>query len=320
MRVDREHARRDLVVRASSAGSELVERADRRGDRVVVDVLVRDEADRARDRSCPRARRASPSRSTKSLGQRAQRRRTRCSCARAAGSTLPGQRLAERVGEPARPGVVVGEPLDHRLERDDPGRGDHAGLAHAAAQPRPLRARLGDHVGAARTAASRPARSSPFDRQNITVSAGATSSRGATPSATAAFQMRAPSTCTAQPAVVRDLARASPSRRRRSARPTAPCTCSRSRAATAAGRWCATPSIAVRTPSGRSHSGCICTPLLHRRGRGLVAVHVRAVGAQHLGARRARARGSRAGSPSSPTARRARPPCRAAPPRATAAG
>ena len=35
--------------------------------------------------------------------------------------------------------------------------------------------------------------------------------------------------------------------------------------------------------------------------------------AQHLGAGRARALGSRAGSPSCPTARRARPPCRAAP-------
>ena len=40
---------------------------------------------------------------------------------------------------------------------------------------------------------------SPLDRQNMTVSAGAASSRGAVPSATAAFQMRAPSMCTRSP-------------------------------------------------------------------------------------------------------------------------
>ena len=45
--------------------------------------------------------------------------------------------------------VVVGEPLDHRLERDDARGRDHAGLAHAAAEPAPLHAGLGDHVGRA---------------------------------------------------------------------------------------------------------------------------------------------------------------------------
>jgi len=40
---------------------------------------------------------------------------------------------------------------------------------------------------------------SPFDRQNMTVSTGATRSRGAVPSAMAAFQMRAPSIWTGNP-------------------------------------------------------------------------------------------------------------------------
>ena len=39
----------------------------------------------------------------------------------------------------------------------------------------------------------------PFDRQNMTVSAAATSCRGSVPNATAAFQIRAPSTCTRNP-------------------------------------------------------------------------------------------------------------------------
>ena len=51
--------------------------------------------------------------------------------------------------------------VDHRLERDDAGRRDHAGLAHPAAEPRPVRARLGDHVARRRTAPTPPARPAP---------------------------------------------------------------------------------------------------------------------------------------------------------------
>ena len=40
----------------------------------------------------------------------------------------------------------------------------------------------------------------PFDRHAMTVSAPSTSRAGGTPSATAAFHTRAPSTCTAKPA------------------------------------------------------------------------------------------------------------------------
>ena len=42
--------------------------------------------------------------------------------------------------------MVVGESLHHRLERDDTGRRDHAGLPHATAPARALRARLADHT------------------------------------------------------------------------------------------------------------------------------------------------------------------------------
>ena len=101
-----------------------------------------------RGSSVPARTPAAPSRATKSAGS-ARRSAHTMFVRTCAGSTLPGQRSRERVGEAAGAGVIVGEPLDHRLERDDPGRGDHAGLAHPAAPARPVRARLGDHVGGA---------------------------------------------------------------------------------------------------------------------------------------------------------------------------
>ncbi len=56
----------------------------------------------------------------------------------------PGEELGERVGELARTRVVVGQPLDHGLQRDDTRGRDHARLAHAAPEPRSLDARFGD--------------------------------------------------------------------------------------------------------------------------------------------------------------------------------
>ena len=45
--------------------------------------------------------------------------------------------------------VVVGEPVDVVVERVQPGRGEHPGLAHAAAEPLAPHPRLGDRVGGA---------------------------------------------------------------------------------------------------------------------------------------------------------------------------
>ena len=52
----------------------------------------------------------------------------------------------ERLGQPAGPGVVVGQPLDVVGQRVPAGRGEDAGLAHAAAHP------LADHPRRARSA------------------------------------------------------------------------------------------------------------------------------------------------------------------------
>ena len=134
-----------------------------------------------------------------SARERVDAARTRCWSRPAAGSTLPGQRVGERVGEPPRACVVVGQPLDHRLERDDARGRDHAGLAHAAAEARrgrraPRRSRRPVPHSSEPTGAPKP-----FDRQNITVSAPRDELDGGTPSAIAAFQMRAPSQCTREP-------------------------------------------------------------------------------------------------------------------------
>ena len=56
--------------------------------------------------------------------------------------------------------MVLGESLDHRLESQQTGGGEHPRLAHAATQPLALQARLGDHVvGAGQERAHRGAES-----------------------------------------------------------------------------------------------------------------------------------------------------------------
>src|SRR4051812_2795846 len=101
---------------------------------------------------------------------------------------------------------------------------------------------------------------SPFERQNITVSAPPMSALGAVPVAMAAFQMRAPSTCTRNP---RSCAR-STSVRISSAPVGAPDITmyefSRVSIEIGGNSYCA-PSHAVTMPSGTSHNGCSCTPL-----------------------------------------------------------
>ena len=125
----------------------------------------------------------------------------------------------------------------------------------------------------------------PFDRQNIIVSAAARRSRGDVSSAIAAFQIRAPSTCTRKPPSCASLHRVVISSTAIGA-PDAAMYVFSMTSIVGVGRWCARPSIADVMPSGRSQSGCICTPLFSGRRRGFVAVDVGAVRAQHLGAAR----------------------------------
>ena len=161
-----------------------------------------------------------------------------------------GEPLRDRVGEPAGARVIVGEALDHRLERDDPGGRDDPGLAHAR------RRSAADARALPRSRAALPQSSdptgapSPFERQNITVSHSATSAAGATPSAIAAFQIRAPSQCTGEPARAGDRRRPRRPRRRSTVDRSRACACSRSRRARRRGRWCALPSHAASTCSG----------------------------------------------------------------------
>ena len=105
---------------------------------------------------------------------------------------------------------------------------------------------------------------SPFDRQNMSVSAGAASSAGLTPSATAAFQMRAPSTCTASPASRAGFVTASTSARD-SGRPLAGMCVFSSVSALITGRWCSWSATAAATSAGSSDpsssaSGCSWSP------------------------------------------------------------
>ena len=85
-------------------------------------------------------------------------------------------------------------------QRVPPGRGEDAGLAHAAAQP------LADHPGLRRSArrcrppASRPARPGPWTGRPTACRTARRTSASGTPSATCACQIRAPSQCSATPA------------------------------------------------------------------------------------------------------------------------
>ena len=134
-----------------------------------------------------------------SVGSAARARADDVGLDRARGRRCPGtgRRARRRAGGPR---VVVGQAVDHRLERDEPGRREHARLAHPAAEPGPVDARACDRRHAVPQSSEPTGAPSPFDRQNITVSA----RRARAPRATrrarpTAFQMRAPSQCTASP-------------------------------------------------------------------------------------------------------------------------
>ena len=95
----------------------------------------------------------------------------------------PGERTpgiaGESLGQAARVRVVLGEPLDHPgvavPQGDEAGRGQHARLAHPAAEQLARPARPGDERASPTT--TEPAgHARPFDRQNVTESAGAASS------------------------------------------------------------------------------------------------------------------------------------------------
>ncbi len=170
------------------------------------------------------------SRSSRSLGRRSAIAQTML-VSTASGATAARQPVGDRLGEPARAAVVVGEPVDHRLERDEPGRRDHPRLAHAAAEALPVHARLAGSCRAGPHSTDPTGAPRPFDTQNITAVAGATSS----PRRHAERDRRVPD---ARPvAVERDAVR----HRRRRRRPRSPrcataartsaCACSRSRSA-----------------------------------------------------------------------------------------
>ena len=71
------------------------------------------------------------------------------------------------LGEPARAGVVVGEPLDVVLERVEAGRGDDPGLAHRAAEAVLLDAGAVPSARASRRSRAPSGQPSPFERQSV---------------------------------------------------------------------------------------------------------------------------------------------------------
>ena len=106
----------------------------------------------------------------------------------------------------------------------------------------------------------------PFDRQNMVVSVPAVSSLGAAPSAMAAFQIRAPSQCTAKPASRATAVTASSSVTRQG-RPDAGMCVFSTNSAEIAGRWCCCDAAARATSAGASvpsasGSGRSCAALL----------------------------------------------------------
>ena len=71
----------------------------------------------------------------------------------------------------ARVGVVVGQAVDHLLERNDARRRDDADLSHAAADHAPVDARAVDELCVAAHDREPIGAARPFDRQNVTLSA-----------------------------------------------------------------------------------------------------------------------------------------------------
>ena len=237
MGVDREHAARGLSVLrelrsrllgpgGQSSSSELVERGDRARDPVVVDVLVGHEPDRAGiDRAHAHTGRGHAV--DELVGEQLEPRRTRCWCERSAGSTLPRPPLRERVGEAcgrARGRRRGGRPSS-RARRSRPPRSLPLGASRrrAGAAARGLR-RSRRPV---RTASIRPARSIPSRGRTSRCRRRPSSSRGDEPVRDRGVPDARAVDVHAQPAVVSEPARAFASPRRRSVRPTSPCTCSR---------------------------------------------------------------------------------------------
>ena len=111
--------------------------------------------------------------------------------------------LREPLGEAAGVGVVLGEPGDRAVgavgQRDEAGRGEHADLAHAAADQLARATGAGDERRRARRPRCRSGPRGPSRGRTSAVSAGAASSRGVTPSATTALKNRAPSTWSGTP-------------------------------------------------------------------------------------------------------------------------
>ena len=115
-----------------------------------------------------------------------------------------GHRLREGIGQPAGARVVVGHPLDVVVQRVVPGRGEHADLAHPAAEPLappgPPRCARRRHD---QRADGRSETLGQADRHGVEELA---VGRQRGPVATCAFQSRAPSRCIRTPAVAGDLA------------------------------------------------------------------------------------------------------------------
>ena len=119
---------------------------------------------------------------------------------------LDAVEAGQGLGEPARVGVVLGQPVDHPVravrQRDEPGRGQDAGLAHPAADQLAGAARAPDELASSPTTIEPTGQPRPFERQNVTLSAGPARSIAVTPASrwpTTAFQNRAPSTCSGTP-------------------------------------------------------------------------------------------------------------------------
>ena len=219
--------------------------------------------------------------------------------------------LRERVGQPARTRVVVGEALDHRLERDDARGRDHAGLAHAAAEAAALHPGLGDHVG--RTAQHRTHRRAQALREAEHHGVGAADQLARRrPGGDRRVPDARAVDVHAQPARRARARPACASRRRRSARPTSPCRCSRARASTPAGTRRPFLRPRRRCRRGRPTAGASARRCSAATPRARTGTRANATGTA-LRCPDATARGSPAGSPSCPTACTARLRCRAAP-------
>ena len=191
--------------------------------------------DRVSDRRNPRTPRAASRPSSASAARPVVSAETTMLVCTVSRSTWRPGRAARPDPELPRPTVVVGQPVDHRLERDDAGGGGDAGLVKARGADHPEidpcsvddRARAGEQ-GAARGAQALP-------RLRDTVSTSSVRRAAGTPRATAALRSRAPSRWTLAPCRwarkrAPPSARASPRRHRRC------CACSPGRAPSSRGR------------------------------------------------------------------------------------